>query len=178
MKEEEVDERRMASPMPLQEWANANKPAEGLIYRKGYWSQITFIRDDVPEIFARSDEEYKKLQEGIQVISWHTSKSVRLPVFRIELPDGTVLVMRYNFHNWIVSASSPRDIDDMLMGFLSPEDEAIHRVYCEGFPQDLVYESYGQNKRQFTIELDSGYYCLYTFLFLFDQLIVHKDKSE
>lgn len=44
--------------MKLQEWANANKPKENLIYKEGYWDQIIFTRDNVLGVLSRNYEEF------------------------------------------------------------------------------------------------------------------------
>ncbi|OHB02238.1 MAG: hypothetical protein A3A96_02150 [Candidatus Zambryskibacteria bacterium RIFCSPLOWO2_01_FULL_39_39] len=152
--------------MRLQEWAETHQPAETLIYKNGYWDQIIFVRDAITPLLAKTDEEYKEIQAGMKAISEHTSKSVRLPVFRVELADGTAFTMRYNFYDWKVSVSSPRDVEADFMGLFNP-NEHVHEVYCEGFPKGLVYGPYAENKRQFTIELPSGNYHLFTFFWIF-----------
>jgi len=163
---------------PLQEWAEAHQPAEDLIYRGGYWEQIAFVRDKIPGLLAETREEYREtykeyraIQTGIRVISAHVSKSVCLPVFRVELADGTAFTMRYNFHNWKVSVNSPCDVDADFMGLFKP-DERVPAVYCEGFPKELVYGPYAESKRQFTIELPAGNYYLFTFFLIFAHVML------
>ena len=151
---------------PLQVWANAHKPADNLFWKEGYWDQIMFVRDRIANIFAKSYEEYMTIQASIVVISTHYSKSVCLPVFQLQLADGIVFTMRCNFSNWKVSVSSPRDVKANFMNLFDP-NEQIHEVYCEGFPSGLDYGPYAKNKRQFTINLPSGNYHLFTFFWIF-----------
>ena len=161
----------------LQEWANAHQPAENLIYKDGYWNQIVFVRDNIAGLLTKTYEEYQAIQDSMKVISEHTSKSVRLPVFRVELADGTMFTMRYNFHNWKVSVSSPRDVEADFMGLFNPSEQ-IHQVYCEGFPKGLVYGPYAENKRQFTIELPPGNYHLFMFFWIFaHQALGNRNKN-
>lgn len=150
----------------LQEWANAHQPNEKLIFKDGYWHQIIFVRDKVAELLAKTYEECKAIQSNTRVISTHISKSVLLPVFKVELVDGTKFIMRYNFHNWKVSVDSPRDVRANFMGLFNPY-ERIHEVYCEGFPKEVVYGPYAKNKRQFTIELPPENYHLFMFFWIF-----------
>jgi hypothetical protein len=161
----------------LQEWANDNQPAEDLIYKDGYWDQIIFVRDKLAGLLATSYEEFQAIQAGMKVVSMHTSKSVRLPVFSVELEDGTTFTMRYNFHDWKVSVSSPSDVEADFMGLFNP-DSRISSVYCEGFPEELVYGSYAENKRQFTIELSAGNYHLFTFFWIFAHRVLGNQIKE
>jgi len=164
-------------PVQLQEWANAHEPSKGLIFAPGYWKQIIFIRDNISEVLATSFGEYREIGEKIQVISTHTSKSVLLPVFRIELNDGTFFILRYNFYSWKVSVNSPRDIEVDFLGLFDPEDESsIMDFYCEGFPKDLVYGPYAKNKRQFTVEIYNDFR-LFAFFWLFAYQVLGKRKK-
>lgn len=154
----------------LQEWSLNNQPAEDLIYKTGYWEQIYFVRDTIAGMLAETLEEYKTI---VKVISSHRSKSVRLPVYRIELKDGTAFTMRDNFYDWKVSVESyldsnglPHDIDVDFTGLFDYK-ATIHSCYCEGFPEELVYGSYADNKSKFTIELPDNYR-LFTFFWLFN----------
>ena len=90
---------------PLQEWANANKPDDKMLWKEAFWDQIIFVRDRVAGILARTYDEYRNL---VCVIGTHTSKSIKCPVYRIHLdlkpPAGGVdITMRYNFYNWNIS---------------------------------------------------------------------------
>ena len=160
----------------LQEWANAHEPAENLIYKNGYWDQITFLRDKVTSILAKNDKEYKSIKANIKVISTHVSKSVLLPVFRLELENGTVFTIRYNFYNWKVSVNSPCDVEADFMGLFDPKYK-ISDVYCEGFPKECVYGPYAENKRTFTIEL-SDYNHLFTFFWIFSHQVLGNQNKE
>lgn len=163
--------------MQLQEWANAHQPDESLIYKDEYWEQIIFVRDKITGLLAKTLEEYETILANIKVISEHTSKSVRLPVFRVEIADGTAFTMRCNFYDWKVSVSSPRDIRADFMGLFDPTLR-IHDAYCEGFPKELVYGPYAENERQFTIELPSGNYYLFTFFWIFArQVLDNRNKG-
>ncbi len=151
--------------LKLQEWAGKNKPADDLIYKKGYWDQIVFIRDELRYLFYTKKGDSEFLQNNTTVVSTHMSKSVLLPVFKVVLTNGINLIMRYNFHNWKVSIISEFDVNCDFTKLFNYEDK-VHGVYCEGFEDDWVYESYSQNKKNFTIELRSGYYYLFTFLWI------------
>lgn len=151
----------------LQEWANANEPAENLLWGDGYWHQIIFMRDTIPSILFPSYKEAQKYKPI--VISTHTSKSIRLPVYQQELKNGIKLTMRYNFYNWKISVDSPIDIEVDFLGLFDPEEkDNIQSIFCEGFPQNAVYGCYAENRRQFTVELSSDYK-VFTFLWILSE---------
>lgn len=163
--------------MKLQEWANANEPSEDLIYKEGYWGQIIFVRDKVIGVLSKNYNEYVKIRDSAEVISTHTSKSVRLPVFQFQIANGTIFTMRYNFHNWIVSVNSPNDVNIDFADLFDPE-QVVKSVYCEGFPKELVYGSYSNNKQKFTIELLPGNYYIFVFFWLLSHKICNSIKEE
>jgi hypothetical protein len=160
----------MELPVPLQVWANANQPADSLIYKDGYWNQILFVRDVLSSALARNGEEYMAIRESVKVISTHTSKSVLLPVFRIRVDNGAGVsaefTMRHNFYNWIVSADCSWLVEADFIGLFNPKTR-VHPVCCEGFPREAVFGSYEENRRQFTIELPADNYHIFTFFWIF-----------
>lgn len=163
----------------LQEWATANDPSQTtLIYKDGFWNQIMFVRDQIPGIAFRVYGEgavTNLVNNRIKVISTHTSKSVKLPVFHITMPNGDEFVMRYNFHDWKVSvkARSPINVD-----FLNLFDmkEKVHPGCCEGFPSEWIFGSYEENRQQFSIELQAGDGHIFTFFWVYFQKIAFRRK--
>lgn len=155
----------------LEAWANKHKPADPEIIKDGYWDQIAFVRDTVTILLAKTRDEFTDIQANIKVISEHTSRSLRLPVFLVQLADGTTFIMRNNSFNWKVSVSSPRDVEADFMDLFNL-NEHIQSVYCEGFPKDMVYGSYAENKRQFTIELPADNHYLFTFFWIFSSKVL------
>ncbi len=161
----------------LSDWVDKHRPPETLFYASGYRDQILFVARAIPAILAKTDEEFEIINANIKVISEHTSKSVLLPVFRVELADGTAFTMRCNFYDWKVSVESPRDVEADFMG-LFRSNERISEAYCEGFPENLVYGSYAENNRQFTIELPSSNNFLFTFFWIFAHKVLGKRNKD
>jgi len=91
-------------PQSLQDWAKNNEPNDKLRFKNGFWPRVIFVRDIISYIL------FKDHEHQVTVISTHTSKSVRLPVYQIQLPNGLIFTMRYNFHNWKISVDSPKEI--------------------------------------------------------------------
>ena len=150
-------------PVDVTAWIRVNKPDENLIYAKGLGDQVCFVRDRLCHLLRSTYEEWR--DNPPLVISTHYSKSVKLPVFQINLEKyGIEMVLRYNFYDWKISMNSDKSLYFAYMGLFNPTEE-ISYLYCEGFPRDKVYGSYEQSHSQFTIEIGS-HYDLYTFIFL------------
>ena len=150
-------------PVDVTAWIRVNEPDENLIYAKGLGDQVCFVRDRLCQLLRSTYEECS--DNPPLVISTHYSKSVKLPVFQINLEKyGIEMVLRYNFYDWKISVKSDKPLDFDYMGLFNPTEE-ISYLYCEGFPRNKVYGSYEQSHSQFTIEIGS-HYDLYTFIFL------------
>lgn len=160
-------------PVDLTAWMRVNEPDDCLIYKKGFYEQIRFVNYTVCELFF-TFEEWKK--NPPMVISTHMSKSVKLPVYQINLKKyGIEMILRYNFYDWKISIKSDKPLEFDYMGLFNP-DQKISSCYCEGFPDDKVYGSYSEDHSQFTIEIGSEYN-LYTFMFLLrNYLGIRKEK--
>lgn len=157
----------------IHEWALDNEPSDTIIYKDGYWDQIRFIRDRLPELFhdiIYNNEyaiNYTKAQKRIVVINTHTSKSIKLPVVLIDLEDTLELklIMRNNFHDWKISVLSSVFSIEACFGYLFEQNEIIDPIYCEGFKEKFVFDSYQNDKKFFTVEIRNDYQ-MYTFIFL------------
>lgn len=149
--------------MDVTAWIRVNEPDEKLIYTKGLSKQVYFVGDELCKLLSSTYEEWEG--NPPMVISTHYSKSVKLPVFQINLEKyGIEMVLRYNFYDWKVSVKSDKPLKFDYMGIFNPTQE-ISYIFCEGFPKDKVYGSYEKSHSQFTVEI-SSYYDLYTFIFL------------
>lgn len=161
-------------PVDATAWMRVNKPDKNLIYAKGLNSQVCFVRDNLCPLFWPTYEEW--CNNPPLVISTHRSKSVKLPVFQINLEKYSIeMVLRYNFYDWTVSVKSDKPLDFDYMGLFNPTKE-ISYLYCEGFPRSKVYGSYEQSHSQFTIKINS-YYDLYTFFFLLQNYLGIKKEG-
>lgn len=150
-------------PIDVTAWMRVNEPNENLFYAKGLGEQIRFVQNIICSLLMPNYEE--AIDNPPLVISTHYSKSVKLPVFQINLKKyGIEIVLRNNFYDWKISIKSNNPLDFDHMGLFNPEEE-ISYLFCEGFPKDKVYGSYNQNHSKFTIEI-SNHYKLYTFMFL------------
>lgn len=143
----------------LQSWFMENRPKEEMRYKEAAERQIMFVRDDIRYLFK--DDVY-----CVEVISTHTSKSVKLPVYHLVLNNGFEVIMRGNFHNWVISIISPFPIELPNEILNSEYNEQIEHVYCEGFQKDWVFNPYPTNRRKFTVQISSQDHVLWAFFFL------------
>lgn len=155
--------------IPLQEWANAREPGDNMLWKSGYWEQILFVRDVLPQLFFESYEEYKN--HPIMVVGTHVSKSISLPVFSIKKDDLEVR-MRYNFFDWKVSVRSAIPVPDVFSRRIK-RDQKIHRVYFEGFQDDWIFGSYNEDPRQFSVKINSEH-DVYAFLLAITEALFQK----
>ena len=127
-------------PVDVTAWIRVNNPDEKLSYAKGLGDQVCFVRDTICEMLSSTYEEWR--DNLPLVISTHYSKSVKLPVFQINLEKyGIEMILRCNFYDWKISVKSDKPLDFDFMGLFNPTEE-ISYLYCEGFPKDNVYGSY------------------------------------
>ncbi len=101
--------------------------------------------------------------EDVMVISEHTSKSIKLPVFMLENKAiGMKIIMRDNFYNYKVSVISEKPFiaDLAYYGHTSPPlkggAEYLHPAYFEGFPPEYIFSYYDlSDKMKWSIEINS-----------------------
>lgn len=161
-------------PVDVTAWLRVNEPNKNLIYAKSLRNQVCFVRDLLCQLLSSTYEEW--CDNPPLVISTHYSKSVKLPVFQINLEKyGIEMVLRCNFYDWKISVKSDRPLDFDYMGLFNPTEE-ISYLYCEGFPKEKVYGCYEQNHSMFTIEFCSDYN-LYTFIFLLKNYLGIKKEN-
>ncbi len=158
--------------IPLKEWINANIPEEKMLWRSHWLDQIIFFRDEIPRFLCEPDGKgYVTIKDNITVISTHISKSINLPVYCIKANDDK-FILRNNFNDWkvLVKTHNIHNIDFQKFGVCNTS-KRINNKYCEGFKAEWVYESYDQNKNEYTIKINDNFK-----LKLFFLLIQNKDK--
>ena len=141
----------------LQIWANEHEPRDEMIWKKAYWNQIIFVRDQIAGLLSSSYEEYNDL---VDVVGSHHSKSIECPVYYLYLKDfGVHIWMRYNFHDWNISIESNKPIE---CDFLDTFDDCCYRYcFCQGM-ENKKFGPYESNHARFTVCIHN-HYDLYTF---------------
>lgn len=146
----------------LQEWANEHAPGDEMYFKNGYWDQICFVRDELGWLFRIMGD-----RAPVTVVSSHTSKSITLPVYEIKA-HGMTIRMRNNFFNWVVSVEVDETrswgVPDKFRDLFDREN-VVNPLYAEGFRSEWVHTSYAEDRRQFTVALNSRFE-LWTFCWL------------
>ncbi|NFT08793.1 hypothetical protein FDF26_17425 [Clostridium botulinum] len=160
-------------PVDLLTWMRVYEPKNEMCYKKGYWNQAVFVRDEINKMFYSKYEDYKA--NPVKVISTHRSKSIILPVYYIFLEEyNTKIIMRNNFYDWKISIDSKYSITGIDEFF--KEKEPVNPIYCEGFEESQVYGMYKENNKHFTIELSSNYYEVYIFFYMLKKSLKERNR--
>lgn len=155
------NEERVERTVPLQEWINANLPSTRGSAGGAAVEQAIFVRSRLHPVLAPSYHE--RQTKPVLVVSEHTSKSVRLPVYLIEA-QGVRMHMRCNFYDWKVSVAADAAVGDRFFTLFNRSDQ-IESVYCEGFKDEWVYGPYVESHSRFTVSLPT-HDTMWTFCFL------------
>lgn len=163
-------------PVGVTAWIRVNEPNKKLIYGNQIGRQIVFVRDILGDILTDTSNEYEAFEP--QVIATHTSKSVKLPIYQINLEKyGLEIVMKNNFFSWAISIKSENPLDFDMME-LFDEKEVAPLYLCDGLPSEKIYGSYAQNHAEFTIEMKSEYKVYTLFYLIKNYLTKLKSKEE
>ncbi len=159
----------------LEEYKDSNK-IYARVNGEASLPQAHFVRDVLPSVIWGNTWS-EVCDQHVTVIGEHTSKSVRLPVYGIEVPHlGLRLVMRYNYFDWNASIISERPIEADLQGFETAFGTGQPRAgwcegdswgYCffQGFPPEYCFGPWVLNSRKFSLCIEDNYN-LFTFVWL------------
>ena len=127
--------------IPWEDYCKSYQVDDQMTYKTGADSQI--------EMF----EIIPKLYKGIEmhVVGMHSSKSIKLPVIQIELPENrTLITIRDNFHDICVSVDSKFPIKDNR-NFSDLFNKDKKTGFFEGFPSDNIHDGYNNNQKKFSL---------------------------
>lgn len=144
-----MSNRVLAKPLPLPEWARANTVSKKVTWKGRYDDQLAFVWRVLHNLFAQ------QLEEGVEpkpiiatVVSTHTSKSMKLPVYHLQHPTLDLQVILSNdFTAWKMSVISGTPITanfDGLFHTAPPLDPSytgnpLDPVEFKGFREDLIF---------------------------------------
>lgn len=160
-------------PDPLQDWITERVVADEMLWKGSWGHQMSFLRDPLRRV-AATGLEWDEMKQIAKVISTHMSKSVSLPVVEYTRKDlGLRLIVRNNFYNWKLSVVSKTPIKADFSGLFHttlPKQpkytgNPLADCYFEGFPNNLIFGYYSQDKQKFSAKIDSDEQ-LYTTFFL------------
>lgn len=137
------------TPIALQDWLADH-------YQNGL-HQAIFARDDLAALVGVDP----------MVIGTHRSKGLLLPVYDFTRNNQIRLVLRNNFHDWKLSASTYRDVGasgelSCLFHTTPPVEpnytgDELASCYFEGFERADVYGYYSQDQANFSASVGGDY---------------------
>lgn len=152
--------------------------ADNLIYKDSALRQNCFVRDRICGTLL-----------GVPCfkLSWHTSKSCRLPVYGFVMRNGVKVICRNNFYDWKLSIEVPTPlamdfIPDDILTWYSEDDKRkdIPGCYLEGFKEEWawpMYDPISLEQTRFTIEIGDDYQ-FYMLMFMLDKAFHEKTYSN
>ena len=114
--------------MNLTEWNRSNEIKEDMIYRGAAYGQVSRFRS-LHEHISQYTEDLT-----CEVVSYHTSKSIKLPVVKYESKArGATLFVRDNFYNYACTFISHDDRQRPDLDRRGWDLSMVSSCYFEGF---------------------------------------------
>lgn len=114
------------------------------IYGEAGLKQMHWVLEIASLLLPLEDDNHRRWDLW-KVCSFHTSKSVKLPVYHYDSP-GLTLTMRNNFYNWNVSVRANKSIIIPSYMDISCEDSYLFFEGMEGYQ----YPVYDDSKYKFS----------------------------
>lgn len=172
-----MDTRTPKGPDEMIMWRNTHQPSVvGPSEVDRFYMVFSFLYDAVRDALARDNTEFNTAIRLYVVSSFmmeiRAREMLEMPVFGIELSDGTTLRLAYDFHDWVVSVSAEQDVETDFMG-LFDTNRPVRAASWEGGRQACLYGPYATDKRQFSARIDSHHR-----LFTFFWILAHGKKTR
>lgn len=159
-------------PVDVTAWMRVNEVSESLHYAPTLSSQVCFVRNNLGSIFYPDYDEW--LANSTMVIGTHRVNCITLPVYFLTVSKLKLeLMMSCNFNYWAVSVKSTAELFFKPRALFSPQYK-VPPENCYGFHSDWVYDSYSQNKKEFTLMVNDQFR-LYSIMV---QILHALDKSD
>ena len=131
------------------DWANSNQAVEQMIWSSDFKVQIHYFQSIADMLMSQL------VLSSVSIVSTHISKSIKLPVVKFTLKNGSVIYIRNNFCN---SRASFDLIDNYELFDVNntDQDTPLNGCYFEGFEYDWVFPKYSStNSKQFSFEANN-----------------------
>lgn len=128
--------------MEIEEFCDINQVPDQMFWKSDRGAQIEILLDLRAKMLAADPHAQAT------VISYHTSKSIKLPVVRFNCPSlGFAVTTRNNFYNWAVSVSSDNELHVEGLDLAAPEPTCF-----EGFKraEAPIYGEYEPGCKEFS----------------------------
>jgi hypothetical protein len=173
---------------------SSNDIPEEMIWKKSAINQMIFFRDRIGVLFyhgldmfnckyGTTPEEHleyercRKLRDDfVKIRSFHTSKSISLPVYQINLNSKEVdfIVARYNFYNWNVSIRSTKEV---ILPDYFRMDRAYDYCFLEGMT-DMRLPKYSEDRNNFMFHMSTHEELFAVMWCIADQVVEGKKSWE
>lgn len=136
----------------IQKWFTANEPDDSLIYKKNWWRNNTFIRDEIVNRLFNDKQA--------EVVGTHFSKSIECPVIKTYYKNVEIL-WQYNFYNWQIMIKSNKDLELNDLELIGANADYF---FYQGIPAEYQFKPYSKdNKKEFAISTHSNLYDVFAF---------------
>ena len=142
----------MSKTEKIQNWFNLNEPEDTYVYKKSWWRNNMFVRD---EIVNRLFNE-----EQAEVVGTHYSKSIECPVIKTYYKNVEIL-WQYNFYHWQIMIKSDKDLDIKDLDYIGADADYF---FYQGIPTEYQFKPYSENnKKEFAISIYSNLFDVFAF---------------
>ena len=136
----------------IQKWFNLNEPEDTYVYKKTWWKNNMFIRDEIVDrLFSDKQAE---------IVGTHYSKSILCPVIKTYY-KGVEILWQYNFYNWQIMVKSDKDLELKDLDYVGAN---ANYFFYQGIPTEYQFKPYSKdNKKEFAISTHSNLYDVFAF---------------
>lgn len=136
----------------IQKWFNLNEPEDNYIYKKTWWKNNMFIRDEiVNRLFSDKQAE---------VVGTHFSKSIECPVIKTYY-KGVEVLWQYNFYHWQIMIKSNKNLELKDLEYIGADADYF---FYQGIPTEYQFKPYSENnKKEFAISTHSNLFDVFAF---------------
>ena len=125
----------------LQLWLEEHEPADKMLWRKAWWNNNRFIRDDLLQKFFGYDYE---------IVGSHYSKSIECPVILVKY-KGVDIILQYNFYDWQIMIKSEKPLTLVDLDLFNANGDYF---YYQGIPHEYCFKKYSEtNNKEFAIDI-------------------------
>lgn len=136
----------------IQKWFNLNEPEDTYVYKKTWWKNNMFIRDEIVNRLFNDKQA--------EVVGTHFSKSVECPVIKTYYKNVEIL-WQYNFYNWQIMVKSNKDLELTDLDYIGANADYF---FYQGIPTEYQFKPYSKdNKKEFAISTVFSKYCVFAF---------------
>lgn len=140
------------------DWIKEHPIGDAMIFKDNALNQIMTFDKIVDHMKVVA----KKVNNKCNIVGYHMSKSIELPVLEITYGD-TKITIRGNFYDYVISVISKKAINNLNDDSIFSQAKSAR--FFQGFPKESkVTYSYKSNHKTFSVKLDYDNCNLYLFM--------------